>query len=208
MKIIVDILALSFLLLTASCGTTTGNALVGSASFNTSGNTFVSIPSALSLYEVFAATNVSSMKFCVKKIQLIDENDSVRRKNDDEEIDFMPGLIDVSNGREALWGYAEVPVDFNLKKIWIHIRKDELLCNVDYAFKFNDFTSDNNIVLKWKYNPAIELNSGDTITLDLSAVVGNLRTSADSGSLSSNTLKEAAQGAEGSAQHTKKKKKY
>jgi hypothetical protein len=201
MKSLIYILFLVLLL--SGCGTTTGNALVQSDSFNTTGSTFLRL--GQQLLAVSAITNVSTLRFCVTKIQLQDDNDTFKKKDNDSEISFSPGLIDLSSGAAMDWGHPDIPVDFTLKRIYVVVRKDPVLCTgTNYAFKFNGYSTESSITMKWRLNPPVDITNDDIFTLSLSQIVAALRNAADANTLSNNNLKNTVESTEDSAQRTHK----
>lgn len=186
------------LLLTA-CGTTTGNGriTVETASYSTAG--FVNSFGAL------YSTNITDFKLCVKKIQLINEQDETKKKDGEEEISFPVGLVDLSSGESTSWGTVEVPIDFMLKRVKIHIHKDSELCGVNYSAKFNSFESTQNLVIKYVFDTAIDLSAGDVVQLDMETMARALRSASDGGSLNNNTLRDKMEAVESAASKKKKK---
>lgn len=181
----------------SGCGKTkSGDVSVESGAFSTSGNALIARESLSENSELFSflspsdpvlalapTTAVTDFKICVKKVKLENEDGGVEKKDDQEEIEFKPGLIDLSSGAAKSWGAMNIPVGFKLKKIKIKVQKDKDLCGVDYSIKFNDQTTTEDVEFKWKFEPAIELEAGNALTLAISSVVSALRSAGDAGTL-------------------------
>lgn len=191
------------------CGKKAGDVTVESATFNTSGEALLAREKlnpnseALARFypdEIVAAvsptTTVTDFKICVRKVKLENEDGKTEQKDDQDEIEFKPGLIDLTAGTAKSWGTMNVPVGFKLKKIKIKVKKDKDLCGVDYSIKFNSATTDQDVEFKWKFEPAIDLDAGNKLSLALATVVSALRQAGDAGTLSS--LKDHVENTEGS----------
>jgi hypothetical protein len=191
----VCVLAAAFL---ASCGKGTGTvSFVGSLSSSSPG-----LLAKGSLTQSPAALALTTFKVCIKKIKLEDESGEAQRgESEEDEIEFKPGLVDLSSlsTAEATIGTLEnAPVGFKISKIKIKVRKDESLCGSGtHAIEINNgsnYTTDDEIEFKWKFNPAVELEGSDTVQLAFSEFVTALT------SISSNSdFSTAIPNAEGTA---------
>ncbi len=166
---------------------------------------FVGAPSA----SVVSATDFS---FCVKRVKLEGEDGQPVKKDgetgesgekDADDISFTPGLITITDNTTVDWGKMNIPVNFKLKKIKIKVKKAPSLCNgATYSVKFNGFETPEDIEFKWKFEPALELDSATgALQLSLASVVNALRTAlTDSASFNGADLKSHIEAIEESAE--------
>jgi hypothetical protein len=186
---------LSAILLLTACGKT-GTITVKSDAFATSGASSL-IADHEHLAAVTPTANVDDFKICVARIRLQNEDGDVEKNKDDEEdIRFAPGLIDVTNGLRNDWGQVEVPVGFKLSRLTIKVKKDQDLCSQNYSVKFNNETTPQDIEFKWRFDPPLELEDGSQLNLSLNSVVEQLRLRIDEGSIAS--MKDRIESVEGS----------
>jgi hypothetical protein len=171
------------------------NVTLKSEAFPLSGSTsaLVFLPTA----SVSAPTaTVTDFKVCIESIRLQNDSDQVQQKDGQDDIAFKPGLIDLSDGKEHDWGTLSVPTGFKLKRLTVKVHQDPGECGVDYSIKFNDTTTQQDVELKFSWNPPTELKSGDTLKLSLNSLIANLRAAVDAGTISS--LKDRVEEVEGS----------
>lgn len=154
----------------------------------------------------FQSATVSDFKFCVKRVKLEDEDGSAKKKEGEkgdggeegvDDVKFAPGLVSVGSGAAVDWGTVNIPLGFKLRKIKIKVKKDNDLCGVDYSVKFNSLTTDQDVEFRWKFDPALDLESGTrALELSLSTVVTALRSWADNptGSLKDEIEKDGSEG--------------
>ena len=161
------------------CGGKSTDVAVASDAFNKSGST---VPASL---VSTPATSVIDFKICVKEIELEDDTGRSRKRENQNEIEFNPGLIDLSSGTGQPWGTLKIPPGFNLSRIKVKVKKDQKLCGVDYSVKFNEQSTPEDIEFKWRFKPAIRVSQGDTLSMSLAEVVAALRTAGDEGTLAS-----------------------
>lgn len=196
-----SIFAVVLAALTTGCARKTGDVTVQSSAFSTSGAALLGRSGApfplKGTMAVNPTTTVTDFKICVRKVKLENEDDEVEKMDDQDEIEFKPGLIDLTSGAAKSWGTMNVPVGFKLKKIKIKVKKDQELCGVDYSIKFNSATTDQDVEFKWKFEPPVELDAGNKLSLALATVVATLRQAGDAGTLAS--LKEHVESSEGNA---------
>ncbi|MBC7691569.1 MAG: hypothetical protein H7222_07350 [Methylotenera sp.] len=182
----------------SACGKGDGSVTVQSAAYPTSGAASVQSNSRDAATVTPTAT-VTDFKLCIKTIKLEDEDGKAQKEEDQEEIVFSPGLIDVTAGIEKAWGNVKVPVGFKLSRIRIKVKKDQALCGVSYSLSFNGQTTPEDIEFRFKFDPAVDFEDGNTLNLSLNTVVSKLRQAIDSapgGSISS--LKSQIENVEGS----------
>lgn len=180
-----------------SCGKGTGT-LTFVASNTASSPSFLK---GLATGESPSISSITEFKVCIKKVKLENEDGEAERgESEEDEIEFKPGLVDLSNvtSAEATIGSLEnAPVGFKISKIKIKVRKDSSLCGQNYSIKINNGTAyetDDEIEFKWKFNPPVELAGGDTLQLAFNEFVTALQ------SISSNTgFATAIPNAEGTA---------
>lgn len=194
------------LLLTAACGTKTGNGYTGGAT----GDGAVTIKSQafspslsaflLRAFELTPQASVSTFKFCVKKVKLKNESGSEVTKNGSGEIEMKLGLIDVSSGAEKSWGTPSIPSGFSLSRIEVIVEKDKELCGIEDAVQYNSYSVQDNVEFKWNVSPAVTINSGDVISLSLASVVSALNQAATAGQLNDENLRTYIQNATGTAE--------
>ncbi len=195
-------IAALILILITGCGTKTGTGLTTKGNVTLASQSFSASAAFLAVSPRWITTPVDSFKFCVEKIKLENESDQVVEKDGQQEIEFHPGLIDVSSGQEKTWGTAEIPVSFTLKRIKVDVKKENDLCGgADYSVQFNGFQSQEGIEFKWLFIPPIEVKAGDTLKLALSEIVTTLKQAAGDGALNDENLKSYIESTEGSAEH-------
>jgi len=205
-----------FSLLVSGCGTTTGNALIASEAFNTSGDAIIQSPyfagfgfSSPLGYAVAPSTNVTEFKLCIKKARLFYSEVATSEHDADDDsqyASFEIGEVDLSTGEAVEWGEIPVAGAFHLERISIRAEKDQTLCpNYNFAMKFNGHRSANSVRLQWQLEPAVLVEAGSTLSLSLSSVVGNLRQASDSNDLSDDNLKDKVEASENKASKKKKK---
>lgn len=193
------------------CGTSTGNPAdptvqetadytISSAAFTPSA---VILPLALWDAQAYAAVAVTEFKFCVKRLRLKTAEDVAIDKEDDDlegEIDFAPGLIDVSDGLAKDWGTVTLPTGQSVERLEIVVQKDDECVengeSVEYSVRFNEFESEDGVEFKWRFATPLTLSSlAGVIRLSLDAVVTALKSAAESGGI--DDLKEAIEEVEG-----------
>jgi hypothetical protein len=189
------------------CAQRVSGVTITSPGFNTSSANARLAPSGSEEASSGDLADVTDFRFCVKRIRLIaSDGSSVARDGEvDEEgnelrdeLRFSPGLIDVSSGEQKDWGTLEMPVGFRVSEIRVKVKKDAAACGVNFSLSFNGETTPQDIELRWKFNPPIELDEGtQAISLSFSQVVSALRSAAASGSIGS--LKDRAEAVEGTA---------
>ena len=168
------------------CAQRAADVTISSAAFPTSGTALSSVMS------LAPSTTVSAFKICVKRVKLEDaDGKTVKKDNetgdagekDADDIRFAPGMIDVSAGTAIDWGKANIPVGFKLSKLKIKVKKDNTLCPgmSGHSIIFNSQSTDEDVEFRFKFNPALDLNS-DTgaLAISLNTVVGAIRAAADS----------------------------
>ena len=122
-KALQGILTLGLSLVVASCGKGTGSLTFVAANSASAPGLMALSPSTLA---------IAKFDVCIKKIKLEDESGEAQRgESEEDEIEFKPGLVDLSNlaSAEATIGSLErAPVGFKISKIKIKVRKDTSLC--------------------------------------------------------------------------------
>jgi hypothetical protein len=174
------ILVVSAMILTG-CG---GSISLKSTAFPTTGATGlrVSLPN---LAVSTPTANVETFKICITSIRLVNDSEETQGKDGSDDIEFKPGLIDLSDGQEKDWGSVSTPVGFKLKRLRVKVHHDPDLCGVDPSIQFNTATTQQDVELKFRFDPAIDLAEDDTLALNINALVQNLREAVDAGTISS-----------------------
>lgn len=178
------------------CGTKTGSGLtptgditVRSQAFGTGRLAYASDDA----YQERLLSNITDFKFCVTKLKLEQEDGA-----SGGEVEFKPGLIDVSSGEAKTWGTAALPTTLKLKRIKVEVHKDQELCSgASYSVKFNSVTTSKDVEFVFKFEPAIEVKAGGTVNLALTTIATTLREAADANQLNDESLKEFIEGVEG-----------
>ncbi|MCM2276449.1 MAG: hypothetical protein NDJ89_00040 [Oligoflexia bacterium] len=153
-----------------------------------------------------ALTDTTDFSFCVRRVKLEGEDDQPVKKDDEtgmngekdpDDISFAPGLITIEPNVAVNWGVANIPVGFKLKRIKIKVHKDQDLCGVNYSVKYNGVSQTEDIEFKFRFEPALDLDSDTSaIAVSLDSVVTALR---NAGEVGVNQIKSIIEGAEGSA---------
>lgn len=142
-----------------------------------------------------ALSGITSFKVCIKKVELEDESGEAQHQegSEENEIEFKPGLVDltsVASSDVTIGALDNAPVGFKISKIKIKVRQDTSLCGAGtHAMEIvnggSTVTTDNEIEFKWKFNPAVDLEGGDTINLAFNEFVALLPTITSSGHFAS-----------------------
>lgn len=170
------------------------------------GAEFLSMPGIGSANEQLQ--DLTHLSFCVKRVRLEGEDDEAVVKDDDDQeseesgyIQFTPGLITITGGAAVNWGTANLPVDFKLKRIKVKVQKSSQNCSgAEYSVKVglggNDILHTEDIEFRWRFNPALELDSATgAIELSLDSIVTALRNAAVT---DASHIKQAIENTEGS----------
>lgn len=176
----------------AGCGTTVGNPLITLSSapytLNTSPILFQEMPSLRSQTQLLSS--VQSFKFCVTKLKLESSEGTFVQKNGADSIEAVLGLIDLSNGSvKKQWGQVQIPTNFYLNRLSVELHKDKDKCaGAEYSLEYyNGINSSKNITkdmeFKFKFNPAIYLQEGNSLTLTIDAILTKLDQAATAGKL-------------------------
>lgn len=196
MKRIVLVAFLGLVLpLFAGCGKpgADGNMIYSSA-FDTS------MASGLVGYGLQPAANLSEFKVCVRSIRLENDDDEVVSDSQgNTDINFRPGLIDLSDGQVRQWGAATLPVGFALKRIRIKLHDDENLCQSDYSVRFNGVQTDEEVEFRWIFPNPVAVDAETDIELPLQAMVDELLGALAAGPVNSEDLKQLLEDVEEAA---------
>lgn len=184
------------------CGSGKGDVTIRSAALN--GALARINPLALIGPDTGAAAVVTPtvFKFCVTKVKFENEDGEVEQKDGADEVEFAPGVIDMTQSAASAlnWGtISNAPVGFKLSKLNVEVHKDAQLCPTmtNYSLMFDANTGAVNTSLdfefKFRFNPPIQLDSGDAVSLSFATMVQKMADAAASGE---SALKAAAEGME------------
>ncbi len=119
------------------------------------------IPSA------FAAP-VTDFKFCITKLKVVS---SVNGSPGNSQ-EAILGLVDVSNPNGVTdWGTIELADGSVVSEIHFELHRDPQNCSAaEYSTSYNGKTITKDLEFKFKFEPAISIRNGDTLTLGLSKI--------------------------------------
>jgi len=150
---------------------------------------------------IMTGADVIDFKLCVKSVKFEGpiEDDGGNGSDDTGEIEFHPGLVDLTSGEAKEWGRLTLPEGFEATRIKVKVHKDRELCGTDYSIKFNDLTATADVEFRFRFNPPLTIKSGDKIQLTMGSVVTTLRQAAAAATLNLSNFKSLIENIEGHA---------
>ena len=154
----------------------------------------------------------TEFKICVERLRLINSNgDSVSAdgstvsgaSSSNGEINFTPGLIDLSASLAANWGSTPLPTGFTLAEMRVKVHKDASLCGMDYSVVYAGVGTPSDLEFRWTFNPPVTLAAGTKqIDLNFNVFVTALQAALTSkgAQMSSNDIDAGISGAEDTAE--------
>lgn len=124
----------------------------------------------------FAATSISSFKFCVTKMKLKGTEGNAVGEESGSGMSAKLGLVDLGDGtRSVNWGKATLPVGTEIKKMSVEVHQDKDICaNANYSASINGQTISKDLEFSFKFPTAKTLKDGDIVTLALTTLVSKL----------------------------------
>lgn len=121
----------------------------------------------------------TTFKICVKSVKIESESsESEPSENDDEEkneISFSLGEVDltsIESSEISLGAIPNAPIDFKASQLKIRVKK---FGNCDHSIEYGEKNTDATVVFRWKFDPAIDIASGDTLDLFLSEIIDKIK---------------------------------
>jgi hypothetical protein len=125
-----------------------------------------------------APFSTSPFKICIKKVSLEDESGEDRgngssegeTEEEENEIEFSVGEVDLStlgSSDVTLGTIPDAPVGFKISKVKIKIKK---FGTCEHSIEYETKTTNADVEFRFRFNPAVELNSGDTLDLYFSQI--------------------------------------
>ena len=143
--------------------------------------------SKAALVESPGISSTSPFKICIKKVSLEDEagedhgNGSSDGETDEEknEIEFSVGEVDLStlgSGDVTLGTIPDAPVGFKISKVKIKIKK---FGSCTHSIEYGAKTTNADVEFRFRFSPAVELLSGDTLDLYFSQIASVISSTDD-----------------------------
>lgn len=144
------------------------------------------------LMDVNAVTAVTDFQFCITKIQLTAEGGTaVEDESGATSIEAILGLVDVSDPSVPVdWGtLADVPVGFGLSELMVEVHKDAENCDgAGFSLSYNGTALNQDIEFKFIFDPAVALDSGDTLALSMLNIQTAIQEADDAAQLTDETI--------------------
>ncbi|MAE57394.1 MAG: hypothetical protein CME69_00855 [Halobacteriovorax sp.] len=199
-----NFILLVFMFSILSCGSSSdGTSIGGTTGGNPATSTLVSRPYtndgtvAMIKKEIFyfwslfkaekaVAAPVSTFRFCVTKLKVVSEVDG-QASNSREAI---LGLIDVSdNTATTNWGNVELTDGETVSELQIELHRDPENCSgVNYSLLYNGSELTKDLEFKFRFDPAITAQNGDTLQLDLSVIAKAIEDASSAGQLNNEQI--------------------
>jgi hypothetical protein len=119
------------------------------------------IPSAV-------AGPITDFQFCITKMKLKLTGDSV----ESDSVEARLGLIDISVQSAVVnWGNVEISEGAQLSELIMEVHYDPEVCSgATFSASYNSTTITQDLEFKFKFNPAVTIDSGDTLSLSMSKI--------------------------------------
>lgn len=116
----------------------------------------------------YAAVPITDFKFCITKLKVVEEGSAQAGIA----VEMIVGLVDISDATVTTsWGKIDLDGDIKVSEIHFEIHTDSENCSgVNYSVSYNGSTITQDLEFKFKFDPAITINQGDTLTLGVSTI--------------------------------------
>jgi ribosomal protein L33 len=152
----------------------TGNVTVQSGAYTNDGSAVVmnhpvlrGIQNLLLIPPAYAAA-VTDFQFCITKLKVVSEVDGAAGASSEA----ILGLVDVSDpNADTIWGNIELPEGAQVSEIHFEVHQDSENCSgANYSVSYNGKELTKDLEFKFKFDPAISIQNGDTLDLGLSVI--------------------------------------
>jgi len=178
MKILKSALLMSIFFVTGCGGTTGGNPsatiTLQSAAYTNNGAVAQVKSPLIKLFETIfpikdtIAAPVSSFKFCITKMKVVTTAGGLPGTSKEA----ILGLVDVSDATKTTnWGNIQLTDGEIISEIHLEIHKDAQNCSgINYSLTYNNKSLSGDLEFKFKFSPAIKIQHGKTLQINLSAI--------------------------------------
>lgn len=124
---------------------------------------------------------VTDFKFCITKLKIVSSADGVAGTSQEA----ILGLVDVSDAAvsNSSWGKIEIAEGATVSEVHFEVHHDSENCSAAYSASYNGTTITQDLEFKFKFDPAITVNHGDTLTLGLSKIAKAFEDAKNAGKL-------------------------
>lgn len=195
-----SILLLAITVLLSGCGkaggTSSSGVIVSATAFSDGSRELASLLLQNS-YDIIRGP--SDFKFCSTKLKL--KNSAGSAVGGADSLEIVMGLIDVGSGAaEKTLGTVAIPVDFSLGKLELELHKDKDKCSeAEYSVLYNGQEISKDLEFKFKFDPPVTVNQGDTLKLVFTAITTAMKSAQTAGAFNTesigNYLKTTTEGA-------------
>ncbi len=116
----------------------------------------------------FAAVPITDFQFCVTKMKVKTEGESTVGVS----LEAKLGLVNVSDANATTnWGQINLTKGASISEIHFEIHQDSETCSGEnFTVSYNGQTITKDLEFKFRFNPAVSVNDGDTFKLGLSKI--------------------------------------
>lgn len=154
-------------------GTTGSVVTIQSSAYTNDGSAVAAFQSKIKflkelIFEKAYAAPVTNFEFCITQMKVVTEGDSTAGASQEA----ILGLVDVSNANlSSDWGTIELNEGDTISEIHFEIHKDAENCGgADYSVSYNGQKLNKDLEFKFRFSPALIVNNGDTINLQLGVI--------------------------------------
>lgn len=157
-----------------SSGTTSGTVSIQSTPYTNDGSvalfmnpTVKKVANLFLIPSSYAAT-VTDFQFCITKMKIVSSVGGAPGTSQEA----ILGLIDVSDPTVIqTWGDIQIAEGAAISELHLEVHRDPENCSAaDFSVSYNGTTLNQDLEFKFKFDPAITANHGDTLSLGLSSI--------------------------------------
>lgn len=132
------------------------------------------------------AASVTDFRFCVTKMKVVTSVDLLPPVS----TEAILGLIDISNPLvDTLWGEVNLPEGASISEVHFEVHSDSENCQGEnYSVRYNGQSLTKDLEFKFKFEPAINVNNGDTINLGLNEIAKAMEDASSAGSFNNENI--------------------
>lgn len=175
--LIIAIISLTITLFSGCGGTTGGNpvtATIVSGAYTNDGSVakanipFIKFLNSILPINIALAAPVSELKFCITKMKTVTSVDGVAGSSREA----ILGLVDVSDSTiSSNWGNINISDGESISELHFEIHQDAENCSgADYSLIYNGVKITKDLEFKFKFDPAITVEHGSTLQLNLNVI--------------------------------------